>query len=568
MASLFRSIGIKIFGVAVGLLLLMAAASVVSGVLSERVKREMSTLSESLFPLTITLAKLRSDVQDARLEIEERDLGVLGDQACRKAAAAEAVSGTRLVAEARRLHDHGARIAVMEGSKLMLARLSAVLEDIAYEHDKLDELMARQCAAPVGSDLEARINLETDAHALELFRKVSMASREIEAFVEAEARVVNRNQALALQANLILIAASVLVGVMLAWMVARGLTRPIVRLQAGARAVQEGRLDEDVPVTSADEIGDVTRAFNEMVAGLRAKEELKATFGQYVDPRVVAELTEGQSDRVSAGEKQTATVYFSDLAGFTTLSERLSPGAVVTLINAYFTEMSAPIRAHNGLIDKYIGDGIMAFWAPPFVEHGRQAQDACLAALEQFERLEAFRARVPDLLGVRRDAPDIRMRVGMATGDVVVGSIGSEIARSFTVMGDTANFGSRLEGANKAYGTQILIDEATRTMAGAAIEAREVDLMAVVGRSEPIRAFELAARAGELTADAAELFGLYAIALGHYRAGAWAKAEAGFHAALARDPDDGPSKVMLDRTLRLRAAPPEAWDGIWRLTEK
>ncbi|HET6969624.1 MAG TPA: adenylate/guanylate cyclase domain-containing protein, partial [Phenylobacterium sp.] len=277
---------------------------------------------------------------------------------------------------------------------------------------------------------------------------------------------------------------------------------------------------------------------------------------------------EGSADRVTAGQKELATVYFSDMAGFTSISERLAPATVVALVNGYFSEMSRPIRDRHGLIDKYIGDGIMAFWAPPFSEARDQAALACAAALEQFERLEDFRRRVPDITGLRRDAPLIDMRVGLATGEVLVGSIGSEISRSFTVMGDTVNFGSRLEGANKAYGTHILIDQRTREMAGGAVEAREIDLVAVVGREEPLRVFELAALAGALPAERAELFGLYAEALASYRKGDWVGAERGFLAAIKRAPDDGPSKAMLERTRQLRAAPPPAWDGAWRLTSK
>jgi len=306
-----------------------------------------------------------------------------------------------------------------------------------------------------------------------------------------------------------------------------------------------------------------------MIGGLRAKEQIKETFGQYVDPRVVAELVEeGRAERVSAGAKQIATVYFSDLAGFTSVAERLQPGAVVALMNAYFSEMSAPIRDRGGLIDKYIGDGIMAFWAPPFSDPQTQAADACAAALEQFERLESFRRRVPDILGLRRDAPQIDMRIGLSTGDVVIGSIGSDIARSFTVMGDTVNFGSRLEGANKAYGTRILIDGDTRRAAGVAIEAREVDRVAVVGREEPVTVYELAALAGGLSAERQALFELYAKGLEQYRKGAWARAEMLLAKALGAAPGDGPSTIMLERARAFSLSPPEGWDGTWRLTAK
>lgn len=568
MASFFRSISTKIFGIAAALLVLMVAASLASAVLTRNVHRQLETLSESLYPLTVTVADLRASLLAARLEIAQRDAGRQGDDECRRVALRRSQEGDRLIARAEALRAQGVKLAQLEGNRIELARLEALIDEIERSHRRLDALVLRQCAAPIGSPLAAQVNAETDEHADDLIGNVDAVSREIEDFVEKGGRIVARNEELAMQANLALIAVASLVGLLLAFLITRGLTRPIMRLRTGAQAVQAGRLDEEVPVTSGDEIGDVTLAFNEMVAGLRAKERIKAAFGQYVDPRVVAELVEGGAERISAGEKQVATVYFSDMAGFTSISERLAASSVVALVNAYFSEMSQPIRERQGLIDKYIGDGIMAFWAPPFCEPSEQAALACAAALEQFERLEAFRLRVPDLVGLRRDAPHISMRVGLATGEVIVGSVGSEIAKSFTVIGDTANFGSRLEGANKAYGTRILIDETTRAMAGEAIEAREVDMIGVVGRDEPMRAFELAAMSGTLDSGRRELFALYAVALAHYRAGAWDKAEAAFAKALALDADDGPSTTMLDRTRLLRAAPPADWDGVWRLTSK
>ena len=205
---------------------------------------------------------------------------------------------------------------------------------------------------------------------------------------------------------------------------------------------------------------------------------------------------------------------------------------------------------------------------PPFVDPNEQARLACAAALEQRARLEAFRIKVPDLIGLRRDVPLIDFRVALASGEVVVGSIGSESARSFTVMGDTVNFASRLEGANKAYGTRLLIDGATHDMAGEAIETREIDLIGVVGRDEPVRVYELAAMAGALSPEKRQLFDLYGEGLAHYRAANWAKADAALREALSFVPDDGPSTTLLRRIERFRETAPADWNGIWRMTEK
>jgi class 3 adenylate cyclase len=233
------------------------------------------------------------------------------------------------------------------------------------------------------------------------------------------------------------------------------------------------------------------------------------------------------------------------------------------------TVMSEPVRRHSGIIDKYIGDAIMAFWGPPFIGGDEQARLACLAALDQLASLVAFRAELPDLTGLKRGFPEIDIRIGIATGDVVVGSIGSEQTRNYTVIGDAVNLASRLEGANKTYGTRVLISEATNHLAADTVETREIDTVLVVGKTEPQRIFELLGRKGEVAPDRLALRDAYVEALGGYRRQDWEKARAGFEDCLAITPCDAPSKVLLGRIARFRSTAPCAdWNGIWSLAEK
>ena len=564
MASFFRSISIKIFGVAVGLLVILAAAALWSAILTEDVHRQLRTLNHALFPLTIALTELRAatHAEQIRAEVMLDASHRRSEAECRSTAIAHDRQTRALGDKAKALRALGAKLAVLERNKIEMARLQPMIAELEYQNHRLARLMIAAC----GANSHPGAVVEIHDQAREVVRLVDTITAAIEVFVERGALIVGENQTLAMKANLILIGTAGLVGLMLAWLVARGLTRPIIRLQAGARAVSDGRLEE-VPVTSADEIGDVTRAFNNMIVDLREKERIKDTFGQYVDPRIVAELIGGGSYS-SEGEKRVATLFFSDLVGFTSISERLAPSTLVDLINAYFAEMSAPIRESSGIIDKYIGDAIMAFWVPPFVDPNEQAQLACGAALEQFARLEAFRTRVPDIIGLRRDVPLINFRVGLASGEAIVGSVGSDTARSFTVMGDTVNFASRLEGANKVYGTNLLIDGTTFDMAGEAIEAREIDLIGVVGRDEPVRVYELAAMAGGLPPEKRALFDLYDEGLAHYRAGRWSGADAAFREALSVAPEDGPSATLLHRVERFSESAPADWNGVWRMTGK
>src|SRR5215472_11745268 len=193
-------------------------------------------------------------------------------------------------------------------------------------------------------------------------------------------------------------------------------------------------------------------------------------------------------------ERRVATILFSDLKGFTGISEQLTASAMVRLLNRYFTVVAEQIRAHNGVLEKYIGDAVMAFWAPPLSTGDDHAASACLAALAHRDAVAALRPELPDLLGLRRNIPELTVRMGLATGEVVVGTVGAPTAKSFAAIGDITNLASRLEGVNKVYGTSVILAEETYRLAQTVVEARELDTVVVAGKSEPVQIYELGAR--------------------------------------------------------------------------
>jgi adenylate cyclase len=263
------------------------------------------------------------------------------------------------------------------------------------------------------------------------------------------------------------------------------------------------------------------------------------------------------------------TVSFCDLVGFTTLGEDMTPTGLVRLLNYHFSLMSEAIQVHQGVLDKFIGDAVMAFWGPPFCSSGEHAEQACRAALAKLRALDVFRAELPELTGMRKQLPNIDLRIGLASGDVVVGNIGSEKTRSYTVMGDTVNLASRLESINRLYGTRILINEKTRSLTKDAIEVREIDSIAVKGKAEFARVFEVLGVAGDVPADQLRCRDRYEAGLAEYRQQNWESAEKVLHEALAASPQDGPAKVLFDRVTQFRETPPAAeWDGVWRLSLK
>jgi adenylate cyclase len=227
------------------------------------------------------------------------------------------------------------------------------------------------------------------------------------------------------------------------------------------------------------------------------------------------------------------------------------------------------IHDHRGFIDKYIGDGVMAFWTSPFSAGDSHASDACLAALAQQEAMAALRVKLPEITGMRRNPPKLHIRMGLATGEAVVGTVGASSSRSYTVMGDTVNLAARLENLNKYYNSSIILSEDTFRLAQDAIEARELDIVTVAGKTEPIRIYEAMSRAGELRPDQTALRDAFTKGLDAYRGQDWGTAQHQFEECLQHAPGDGPSRHMLERIATLRNAPPRAdWGGIWHFSEK
>jgi adenylate cyclase len=369
--------------------------------------------------------------------------------------------------------------------------------------------------------------------------------------------------------SLILFALAGCLGIGAGIFVSAHIVRALRRLAEGTAAVQAGHFAISVPVESDDEVGQLATAFNRMVEEIRTREKIKDAFGKFVDPRIVANLITTASGEFDRAERQVVTVFFSDIAGFTSMSEQLTASAIVNMLNHYFTAVTGPIRDSHGIVDKYMGDGLMAFWAAPFSPGDTHAAGACLSALQQQAAIEGLNRELPNLVGLRRGAPTIRVHMGIATGEVIVGTIGSEVSKSFTVIGDTVNVASRLVGANDVYGTRIIISEDALRLAQQEVEARELDLITVVGRTEPVRIYELLGRPGELPSGENELIHEFENGLKAYRAREWAAAERQFQRCLEMRPADRASALYIERISGIRTNPPPAnWDGVTRLVKK
>jgi adenylate cyclase len=573
------SIRTKFFALAGILLLLFGAVIGILSLLQSATAHKLDGIVSHYQPLRRVLADLDVDTDEYELRIDRLLLRGSDPSAGEEGLRAEVANIGRVASR------------IQENFKKLRAGLDAAA---AYSHDDpgdLQALAALQGALPfiqrkvdpflaVGQSVSDAIlaGRPDEARTLALgFRQYEDAfgrdlgelRQRLASLTEKAAAGVHRDQSLSTWLSFALFLVASAIGLGISAIGSGQVVAALRKLLASTRAIEEGRTDVAVPVVTRDEVGQLARAFNRMIEELRERERIKDTFGKFVDPRIVTRLlgsTDGTSERA---ERKSVTIFFSDIQGFSGISEQLTAAAMVNLLNFYFSAVAEEILRHNGIIDKFIGDSVMAFWCPPFCAGDDHALEGCKAALAQKKAGAEVRNHLPDLTGLRRDTPELFVRMGIATGEVVVGVIGSPNTRSYTVIGDTVNLASRLEGVNKIYGTTIIIAEDTYRLAHHAIEARELDIVTVAGKSEPIRIYELLAEAGGLDPVHSELRETFAQGLESYRQRDWSAAEARFEACLCLVPKDGPSAVYLERIARLRAEPPPTgWDGVWHLTMK
>jgi adenylate cyclase len=334
--------------------------------------------------------------------------------------------------------------------------------------------------------------------------------------------------------------------------------RPLSRIVAQFKHIATFQLDQVTHIPSR------LREFDGLSTALLQMSRSLASFGKYMPTELVRTLVSRGIEAEPGGEQVSLTVMFTDLAGFTSLSETLGEH-VVPVLTAYLETASSAVDAHHGTIDKFIGDAVMAFWGAP-VENAAHARDACATGLAIQRAMTARQAQLP------ADDPRaaLRVRIGINTGRMLVGNIGSARRLNYTVIGDAVNVASRLEALNKRYGTAIIIGEETRRAAGDAVIVRQLDWVAVYGRSEGVAIYELLAMADDGVGDWPAWALHYETGLAAYRERRWAEAERHFATAAAeRAGGDAPSQLFIERCRALAAEPPGAdWTPVAVQMEK
>ncbi len=292
------------------------------------------------------------------------------------------------------------------------------------------------------------------------------------------------------------------------------------------------------------------------------KKKVRSAFSQYMHPALIAQMLDSPEGIRLGGEEKELTALFSDIRGFTTLSENLTPPQLVELLNEYLTVMTEVIFKNWGTLDKYIGDAIMAFWGAPYPQQDHAVR-ACRAGLDMLAALQKLQADWQV-----RNVPRIDIGVGINSGPMLVGNMGSKNRKNFTIMGDSVNLASRLEGINRQFGTHLIISESTFLLVKDQVIARELDLIRVKGKTQPVKVYELLALASD-DQPHRDLLSRFEKGLAAYRGGEWLGAIEIFQQLLVDYPQDGPSQVFIERCLNLLARPPEgAWDGVFVMKTK
>lgn len=289
---------------------------------------------------------------------------------------------------------------------------------------------------------------------------------------------------------------------------------------------------------------------------------LQRAFSTYISPLLVAEITRDPDKLKLGGEQKTLTILFSDVRGFTTLSEQLTPEKLVTLLNRYLGPMSDIVLAEKGTLDKYIGDAIMAIYNAP-VDVPDHAARACHSALRMLEELAVLNTALRGEIGL-----EIDIGVGLHTGEAVVGNMGTALRFDYTAIGDAVNLASRLEGQNKTYGTHILVSDETRAAAGEGFLFRPIDLLRVKGKQRPVAVFELLSHAATAAAAERERAQAFENAMTRYRAGDFKAALEAFERLSRENPNDAPAALYLQRSREYLSAPPAQWDGVYVAVSK
>jgi adenylate cyclase len=570
------SLSAKFVGLTAGLILLLSITAFISLRSSDRTVGEIKAVVNFAIPAYGALA--RSQIRSLEQGLELRRTLLLAEDpdsshtaielhrqaffAAQRRFDSELAHAKQLLAQERRSTGSGMAAVALGRLQELLPTLTSLVETYQAKATACINMAAARDLAGTRACL-AHVDVLRD----QLGGKLEGARARMFAILQQMAKDVDQQQKWAEKATLVVFLLSSVLGLGAAAFGASRIIRAIRSVVHGAEAVERGNLETRIEMNRRDEIGRLAASFNRMTEGLRMRDRIRDMFGRYVDPRIAAQLIEARDRSAERGDRRDVAVLFCDLAGFTGLSERVEPEQLVLFLNAYFSQAVREIAATDGVIDKYIGDAVMAYWCPPFVPENEAAARAAEAALRCLERLPALAATAREIFSGDTIHYEPRIRIGIATGSGITGSIGAEARRNYTVIGDTVNLASRLEGANKIYGTANLVDGRTAAALRDKFELREIDRVLLSGIDTAQTLFEILGRRDAVAPERQALAALYEQALAAYRRRDWPAAQAQLEEAQRLTPEDGPTHALQARieTLIVTPAAEEDFNGVWRL---
>lgn len=363
--------------------------------------------------------------------------------------------------------------------------------------------------------------------------------------------------------NIYIMAISLCLALVIVFLFAKSLSRPIINLLYATLEIAKGNFKIGIKPTTNDEVGLLTRYFITMGEGLEEREKVKNILGSMIDPVVVKEAMVDLA-ALKRGKEAEITAFFSDVAGFSTISEQLTSVELASLLNEYLSAMTILLKENEGVLDKYIGDAIVGIFGAP-VEVDRHAFKACKASLEMVLKMEDLRNYWQKNNLYSKEAQNMDARIGINTGSAKVGFMGTDALASYTMMGDTVNLAARLEAAGKDYGVNVMIAEKTNFLVQDEMFTRLLDLVRVKGKNEPVKVYELVSFRSSISPNLQDMVGHYQEGLDQYLKGNWDQAIARFEKAIqAKTMKDKSSSMLITRCKDYKINPPgKDWDGVF-----
>ncbi|HMZ63728.1 MAG TPA: adenylate/guanylate cyclase domain-containing protein, partial [Leptospiraceae bacterium] len=352
------------------------------------------------------------------------------------------------------------------------------------------------------------------------------------------------------------------------FILAKTISNPILLLLSATIEIAKGNFRVQIKPSTKDEVGLLTEYFVTMGEGLEEREKVKSILGNMIDPVVVGEAMKDMQALKRGSEKQI-TAFFSDVAGFSTISEQLTSVDLASLLNEYLSAMTIILKKYNGVLDKYIGDAIVGIFNAP-VDVPNHPLAAGMASIEMIAKLNELREYWVKNNLYTKEAQEMDVRIGLNVGLAKVGFMGTDALASYTMMGDTVNLAARLEAAGKDYGVNILISESMNKEIETELFTRGLDLVRVKGKNEPVKLFELIGTRSSVTPSLKESAEIYQNAFALYLKQDWDKAIEFFkQAEKAKGKKDKAIELLIDRCSYYKTSPPgDSWDGVFTRKHK